>query len=276
MPRCHQLSAWCRRVVVGIIFATAFTRLDACTIFVLVDEQRVLFCNNEDWENPNVRIWFVPADARRLGCAYVGFDNGWGQGGMNTAGLAYDWVAGFKEQWERAEQKSVAGNPAERMLERCTTVDEAFRFFEQHWEPSFSYAKILVADRTGTSAVIQAKAGKLTMVRARDCRGFGFNGARVMKMLETTREPTVITAGNILRATTQEGRYGTKYSNVYDLRSGDIFIFHPPESSAPVKLNLTEELRKGEHYYDLPALATQLTQPPRALPWRKPWWTFWR
>ena len=30
----------------------------ACTIFVLTDKDRALFCNNEDWSNPNTRIWF--------------------------------------------------------------------------------------------------------------------------------------------------------------------------------------------------------------------------
>lgn len=248
----------------------------ACTIFVLVDEQRMLFCNNEDWKNPNVRIWFVRAAGSRYSCAYVGFDNGWGQGGLNTAGLAFDWVAGFKETWERTGQKSVAGNPAERMLESCATVDEAFAFFERNWEPSFSYARILVADRYGTSAVIRARNGKLSIVRANDCRGFGYNGPLVMRMLEKTREPTLETAAQILQASAQNGPYGTKYSNVFDLKSGDIFIFHPSGSPKPVMLNLANELKKGDHFYDLPNLADQLTQPPRPLPWRKSWWQFWR
>jgi hypothetical protein len=31
----------------------------ACTIFVLTDTNRALFCNNEDWSNPKTRIWFT-------------------------------------------------------------------------------------------------------------------------------------------------------------------------------------------------------------------------
>jgi len=49
---------------------------DACTVFVLTDAKRVLYCSNEDWSNPKSRIWFVPAGDGYLGCAYVGFDNG--------------------------------------------------------------------------------------------------------------------------------------------------------------------------------------------------------
>jgi len=40
------------------------------------------------------------------------------QGGLNTKGLAFDWVAGFMEKWEfDPGMKSVRGNPSERMLE---------------------------------------------------------------------------------------------------------------------------------------------------------------
>ena len=74
---------------------------------------------------------------------------------MNTKGLAFDWVAGFKEKWERDPKlKKVKGNPAERMLESCASVEEAIAFFQSHWEPSFSYAKILIADSTGAGEII--------------------------------------------------------------------------------------------------------------------------
>src|SRR5262245_49989976 len=72
----------------------------SCTIFLLTDTDHVLFCNNEDWSNTKTRIWFVPAEAKHYGCVYVGFDDGFPQGGLNTEGLASDWVAGFQETWK--------------------------------------------------------------------------------------------------------------------------------------------------------------------------------
>ena len=67
----------------------------ACTVFVLTDTNRALFCNNEDWSDPKTRIWFLPAGEGYHGAVYVGFENGYAQGGMNTEGLSFDWVAGY-------------------------------------------------------------------------------------------------------------------------------------------------------------------------------------
>jgi len=98
----------------------------ACTIFVLTDGTRALLFNNEDWLNPNTRIWFVPAGDGHYGCAYVGFNDGRAQGGLNTEGLAFDWVAGYMEKWiPDAGLQRVRGNPSERMLETSATVEDA-------------------------------------------------------------------------------------------------------------------------------------------------------
>src|SRR5690348_5080190 len=84
----------------ALTFYAAFAvPVRACTIFLLTDTNCVLFCNNEDWSNPKTRIWFIPASTNHYGTACVGFDDGWAQGGLNTEGLAYDWVAGYNEAW---------------------------------------------------------------------------------------------------------------------------------------------------------------------------------
>jgi hypothetical protein len=69
----------------------------------------------------------------------------------------------------------------------------------------------------------------------------------------------------ILRDCRQKGPYATKYSNVYDLKSGDIFLYPLPDRDDEVKLNLAVELKKGGHYYDMPQIHEQLTQAPEPL-----------
>jgi hypothetical protein len=151
------------------------------------------------------------------------------------------------------------------MLESCATVEEAIAFFQTHWEPSFSYARILIADRSGASVILGAKDGRLTVERANNSRAMGYRGKVAEDCLAQKPEPTLNNAATILRAASQEGHYATKYSNVFDLKTGDIYLYRFPDQGEPVKLNLAEELKKGGHFYDIPQLKEQVGQKPRPL-----------
>lgn len=238
----------------------------ACTIFVLTDAERTLFFNNEDWSDPATRLWFIPAGEGYYGATYVGFDNGWAQGGVNTEGLAFDWVAGFDAQWEGDPTLlSVRGNPSQRMLESCATVEEAIAFYRKYWEPGFSYAKIMIADKSGASVIIGAKNNQLQFDRSNESRGFGYGSQTLNKMLADRPIPTLASGAPILQACLQDGQYATKYSSVYDLKSGDISLLKFSDRTEEVQINLYDELKKGAHYYDIPAIEEQLKQTPMML-----------
>jgi hypothetical protein len=250
------------------LIALAASSVHACTIVVLTDGKDILFCNNEDWSSPDTRIWFVPGNDGRHGCAYLGFDDGWGQGGLNTRGLAYDWVAGFKEEWgPDPKRRPARGGPCHRMLETCATVEEAVAFFETYEEPSFAYGKLLVADRTGTSAIIGAKDGRLHVETGRGSRvlTLGWRLDLVGRMLASDPSPSPANSLGVLRASLQEGEYATKYSNVFDLKAGTISLYRLPGREEAIKLDLSEELKKGGHYFDIPAIGEQRTQGLRPL-----------
>jgi hypothetical protein len=249
-----------------ILFAFFSIPVSACTIFILTDGNRVLFFNNEDWTNPKTRIWFVPAGEGYYGCSYVGYNDGWARGGVNTEGLACDWVGGYMEKWEPDSRTCVRGNPTQRLLESCATVEEAIAFFRTHREPDFTRAKILVADRMGTSVIIGARDGKLQVEKAIRSRGFGYANRILDEMLPKISEPSIVNGVSILQACLQKGKYATKYSNVFDLKSGDIYLFQFHQQGDTVKLNLSTELNKGGHYYDMPEIRQQLAQASLPLP----------
>jgi hypothetical protein len=249
----------------ALVFFAA-SPVHACTIFVLTDTNRALFCNNEDWSDPETRIWFLPGGDRYYGAVYVGFENGWAQGGMNTEGLAYDWVAGYHDKWESDPRlPAVRGNSSQRMLETCKTVDDAIAFYRNHRESEFRRARILVADKTGASVIIGAKDGKLLVENENQCRGFGFGRKTLDAALERHPEPTVTNGFKILRDCRQPGLYATKYSNIYDLKTGDIFLYPFPDRDDEVKFTLAVELKKGGHYYDMPKIHEEQAQAPRPL-----------
>ncbi len=94
------------------------------------------------------------------------------------------------------------------------------------------------------------------------------------KMLTPTTPAGVGNALAIVRQARQAGPYATKYSNVFDLKTGNITLLPIPGDEDVVTLNLASELVKGAHYYDLPQIKTELAQPPRPLP-KCAWWRFW-
>ena len=81
---------WRRLAFALAVLSLTSLPVRACTIFVLTDTNRTLFCNNEDWSDTKTRMWFLPAGEGHIGAVYVGFDNGFAQGGLNTEGLGYD------------------------------------------------------------------------------------------------------------------------------------------------------------------------------------------
>jgi hypothetical protein len=254
-------------VTSAITLFNAAQQANACTVFTITDGQR---SDNEDFSNPRTRIWFVPGSDDRHGCVFLGFDDGWGQNGLNDKGLAYGWVAGFKEKWQRKpEMNTFDGKPCHRMLESCATVEEAIAFFKNNWEESFSYGRLLVADRSGKSAIIRAKDGQLHAPIVARSQGmghrFGLRGNEATPLLAKVSTPTLIDAARLLEFTRQEGIHATKYSVVFDLQSRDIWLYHFLEQRDAVQFNLPQQLKMDPHYYDIPALPNQLTDELRPL-----------
>jgi len=253
-----------RSLFIGLALGAAATSIPACTVFVLTDTNRILFCNNEDGPDNPTRIWFQPAGTNHYGCVFVGYDNGWAQGGMNSEGLAFDWLAGWKEEWNPDPAlPEVRGN--QEVIETCATVEEAVHFYRTHRDPNLWYSKCLLTDKTGASVLIGAVGGQLRVWRSRKSWGLGY-GKRILEpMLKTNSEPTLANATNILRACLQPGKFATRYFNVFDPQSGDIFLYPFPKKDIEVRLNLAAELSKGPHYYDMVRIQKQLRKTPRPL-----------
>jgi hypothetical protein len=179
---------------------------------------------------------------------------------MNTVGLACDWVGGFMENWQADVSTCVRGNPTQRLLESCATIEEAIAFFKKHKEPDFIRAKIFIADKNGKSAIIGSRDGKLQIEKSNQSNSFGYAFQISRECLARDSEPTMTNGSSILRACLQEGKYATKYSNVFDLKSGDIYLYQFHQNVESMHLNLRTEFDKGGHYYDMQQIHKQFPQ----------------
>lgn len=252
-----------------MIFVGAIFPSNACTVFVLTNGKRTYFFNNEDFTNPNTRIWFIPNGKGYYGAAYVGYNDGEAQGGFNTKGLAYDWVTVDSDSYiadpNYVPEESLIRldfNTSQWMLERCKTVEEAIKFYQTYREPAFAKSTLVIADKSGASVIIGSNDGKIYFDKSHGSRGLGYGETIFQKLYKA--EYSTDSGAQILKQCIAPGDGGTKYSNSYDLKAGEI-TFYNFGNQTVTKFNLSDELKKGPHYYEPSKLAEQITQTVRPL-----------
>lgn len=255
---------------ITLVLLTFFLTLNsslACTVFVITNAKHTYFFNNEDFSNPKTRLWFVPKGKGHFGCAYVGFDDGEAQGGLNTKGLAFEWVTVETDSYTTdpsyIPEKDLARlevNTSQWMLERCKTVGEAINFYQTYREPAFAKSTLVVVDKTGASVVIGSKNGKIYFDTAHKSRSFGFGEATFQKLYQNQSTIDRTEGAKILKQCVVPGNGGTKYSNSYDLRTGEIVFYNFNNENENTKISLVDELKKGGHYYETSQIFSQTQQ----------------
>jgi hypothetical protein len=259
------------RILFLMIFVGAIFPSNACTVFVLTNGKHTYFFNNEDFTNPNTRIWFIPKGKGYYGAAYVGYNDGEAQGGVNTEGLAYDWVTVDSDSYitdlnyvPEDNLIRLDFNTSQWMLERCKTVEEAIKFYQTYREPAFAKSTLLIADKSGASVIIGSKDGKIYFDKSEVSRGLGYGETTFQKLYKAEYSNDETAGVQILKQCIAPGDGGTKYSNSYDLKTGEI-TFYNFDNQTETKFHLSDELKKGPHYYEPSKIAKQIKQTLRPL-----------
>lgn len=247
----------------------------SCTIFSASFGDKVLYGNNEDYNNPKTYYSIVPRSEGNYGGVYFGFDDFFPQGGVNEKGLAYDANALPEAKLNEREELPVPPDEwaVTTMMKKASTVEEAIEiancFQRSNWGIPMKY-QVNLADATGDAVVISAGPdGELAFTRKKPGDGFlvstNFNRAntknafshpcrrydKAYEMLEKIKNEDELTVDyfkSILDSTHAEsGNINTLYSNVYDLRNGIIYLYHWHQFDEAVKLNVSELVGKGEY-----------------------------
>jgi uncharacterized protein (TIGR03435 family) len=259
------------RIAIAAMFCTALAlashdSLLACTAFCAAGNGQVLVGNNEDWNNPRTKIWFVPATPGSFGRLYVGFDDLWPQGGMNEHGL---WFDGFATAALRAAGSShlpgYQGNLVDKAMAECRTVEEVIRLFSLYNRSFLTRSVLMFADASGDAASIEPDAivrktrrhfvqtnfhQSLSLADEEDGR---FRTATSM-LEQAGDEISVDLFRRILAKTYQKGGAPTLYSNLYDLKARTMHLYFFHDFERAVTFDLAEELKKGKRVLDIPAL----------------------
>ena len=135
--------------------------LTGCTGISASRSGEVLAGQNWDWKNLELYLWFDPPERGKYGCVFYGLKPGYPAGGMNDRGLVIMATLTPLINMNRIGGKKTVATPRERirfykyLSRHCATVNEVVREILRVNPAFLQTSHILIADRTGTSVMIE-------------------------------------------------------------------------------------------------------------------------
>jgi predicted choloylglycine hydrolase len=251
-----------------------FQELLACTIVTMAKGEQVLIGNNEDWTDPQTKMWFYPAANGEYGRVCFGFskDFGFPQGGINDQGLFLDANALEPTGWQPDPGKPLFDDSIVSInayiLAHCATVDDAIAFFKKY-SVFLGGGKFVIADAQGDSIVVEWANGKDQIIRRSGFYQISTNIPQwnivpgkvsddryniAERVILNKNEVSIAAMRAVLAATHKEWSYPTIYSYICDLKKLRVYVYNFHNFEEAYEFDLREELKKGKKSHDLPAL----------------------
>jgi hypothetical protein len=242
-----------------------------CTTIYATDGQHMLGGNNEDSIEPLTKVWFVPAGEDTFGLVFFGYGNYRAQGGMNDQGLFFDFLSvdeAVPVLLEGKQPYTGTNFIVYDAMAHCATVACVVEMFEEYYDQEWLALQHLFGDATGESVIIEPQAilrqrggyqvatnflQSTVPPEERESTCWRYKTATTM--LEGSPALSVEYIRDVMAAVHQNRRPSqTVYTNVYDLANRMIYLYYFSDYEHVVVIDLEEELAKGAHAYDLPAL----------------------
>jgi len=279
MPRYQSATSHAAIRLVGILTVSLLAASPAlpCTIFSGVAPNGEVWNGNNEDGPLGVATYinvFPKGAGARFGFYSLSYKsprngaNGQLQGGMNEAGLTFDFNAlehSYEVLGKDKKKKFPDGDSAilRHVLENFATVEEVVAFFDEYWfENGFTSAQMHLADRFGHFAIVSPSGNRVltdkkiqvstnfracggTTEEAEVCWRFPIATAKLTK--DGVSYGTLV---DVARSTSQSyPGGGTVYSNVQNLSTGEIWFFFARKFDAPFKTSMSELLRMGRKSY---------------------------
>ncbi len=257
-----------------LLLLMGMPRVSACTIFCGADSKgHVWAANNEDnaFTFSNYINVFPKTASTKHGYytfSYFSPENGtnWNiQGGMNEAGLFYDFNA-LGKQYEVKDKEKKKNFPQgdqrilPYLLEQFQTVQEVVDFFEKYWfQNGFNSAQMHVADKFGNFGIIGPSGSRILQGEkfqistnfnicaeetAENCWRFP-----ILQELLASKPIGLETFIEGCQRTAQTSDNITIYSNIQNLNTGEIWLYYGLDYQNAYKTSIQELLSKGRKSY---------------------------
>lgn len=252
----------------------------ACSMYKLTAEGKTMVgCNEDAWRTTS-RIWFVNANTKiEYGAAFtgsrqVGPNQFAPQSGMNEAGLTFSRLTShFPKKNILTNGKKEITNEVTYLtdiLHKCGTIEEVKHYIEQYDHSLFIDDVFIYIDRSGKYLVVEPydliegdepyyilsnfcpsitnneKARKLERYR---------NGEEFLKTHEPNTSLSFCTSvSDTMHVCRNRNGDGTLLTSIWDTKYGLINLYFYHSFDATVQFNLSEELVKGDHIFNVAEL----------------------
>jgi hypothetical protein len=252
-------------------FITESTKPHSCTIFTAVQSDTVLFGDNLDYHEGDLIVGFFPPSSEGYGSVHFGYRKGDMQSYqrvVNDQGLAWAVNSIPEAKLNQHPEKPYSYTEDEFLYtisKKAATVEEVLRIAQAYDFGNAMVVQIHIADASGDAVVIgPGPDGEIAFTRKSAGEGYllstNFNLATqqgpvdfrwdaATSLLETLQDDQSLTpefASEILDAVhLRTLTTHTLYSNVIDLKNGEVYIYYMSQYDEAAKLNIADELSKG-------------------------------
>ncbi|MES2389073.1 MAG: hypothetical protein V4543_13815 [Bacteroidota bacterium] len=228
--------------------------------------------NNEDSWRIDSKIWFRQGEAGKYGVCYVGHENMMPQGGMNRAGLVFDAFSIMPRPLKPGTDPNKITDPyahIQQLMQTCATVEQVREFIRLHGR-YYNNGMYLFVDKTGKYLVAEPD----TCIIGTDPNYLLSNfcpsqtpdlGAVKISRYKRGQAYLALHAPDsglaytlALMDTMHECRPklgdGTTYTSLYNLNTGNIYLYFYHNYKQAAVFNLDAELARGNHEITMSAL----------------------
>ncbi len=262
-----------RNFIPAFCFLISLIGQDAfpCTIISGKTKDGVVWAgNNEDYYfDFNTYLNVLPAEGDLLGAVSFtyGSPDNFVQGGVNEHGLFFDFNAlppipqsEFMDWGERQVFPAGEDGLVMHILRTCSSVFDAIELIKKY-DVDLAYAQMHFADREGNLAIINSSGIHLSESNYQVSTNFNVftrgpsSGGRmcwrypIAERMFEEQDVSFEAIRNILDATQQPRFYGTIYSNVINLTTGDVYNYYAGDFEHVYHFKIWDLLKKGKKSY---------------------------
>jgi len=261
----------CMVLMVFLLPALMVSSSRACTVFYIYKDGRVLAASNEDWKDPNTRMWFYPASQDKHGWVKFGFSGGFPQAGMNDCGMLWDATAGPYQAMPFSEETRILFDGAlmQMVMEECADITDVQDVFSQYYCQDQYRGQYLVGGPEGYSLIVDGDMliqndhsfQALTNFHQSNPELGGYpcwRYEKAVEMLNACDSVTEYCMGTVLAATHQNGAYPTQYSLIFDPQQVKVCLFYYHNYDEYLLIDLKHELSKDTLSYSIPPLFSRI------------------